>query len=60
LFGSRLNALVLTMRMLRNTPQFKALHERVKAEPSVAAFLASPHGIAFNEDGIFRRYSELV
>jgi glutathione S-transferase len=36
-----------------------ALGERVAARPNVAAYLASPRRIAFNEAGIFRRYPEL-
>jgi glutathione S-transferase len=36
-----------------------ALRDRVAARPGIAAYLASPRRIAFNEDGIFRRYPEL-
>jgi glutathione S-transferase len=36
-----------------------ALHDRVAALPRIAAYLASPRRIAFNEDGIFRHYPEL-
>ncbi|HEY6455885.1 MAG TPA: glutathione S-transferase [Steroidobacteraceae bacterium] len=36
-----------------------ALHERVQERPRIAAYLASPRRIAFNEEGIFRRYPEL-
>jgi glutathione S-transferase len=36
-----------------------ALHERVQERPRIAAYLASPRRIAFNEDGIFRHYPEL-
>lgn len=36
-----------------------ALHDRVAARPRIAAYLASPRRIAFNEDGIFRHYPEL-
>ncbi len=46
-------------RALRKTPNIHALRERVKGAPRVAAYLASPRRIAFNEDGIFRRYPEL-
>ncbi len=46
-------------RALKKTPHVKALHLRVQAAPAVAAYLASPRRIAFNEDGIFRRYPEL-
>ena len=40
-------------------PRCVALHDRVAALPRVAAYLASPRRIAFNNDGIFRRYPEL-
>ena len=46
-------------RALKKTPHVAALHERVKGVPRVAAYLASSRRIAFNEDGIFRRYPEL-
>lgn len=36
-----------------------ALHARVQERPRIAAYLASPRRIAFNEDGIFRHYPEL-
>jgi len=36
-----------------------ALHDKVAARPSVARYLASPRRIPFNEQGIFRHYSEL-
>jgi len=31
----------------------------VAARPKIAAYLASPRRIPFNQDGIFRRYPEL-
>ena len=40
-------------------PKLAALHGTVKAQPAVAEYLASERRIAFNEDGIFRRYPEL-
>jgi glutathione S-transferase len=40
-------------------PRLVALRDRVAALPNVAAYLASPRRIAFNEKGIFRRYPEL-
>jgi glutathione S-transferase len=46
-------------RELAKTPLVMALHDRVAAVPKVAAYLRSPRRIAFNEDGIFRRYAEL-
>ena len=36
-----------------------ALRDRVAARPNIAAYLASPRRLPFNEDGIFRRYPEL-
>ncbi len=36
-----------------------ALHERVQERPRIAAYLASPRRIAFNDEGIFRHYPEL-
>jgi glutathione S-transferase len=35
------------------------LHARVQQRPRIAAYLASPRRIPFNEDGIFRHYPEL-
>lgn len=35
------------------------LRDRVAAHPPVARYLRSPRRLAFNEDGIFRRYPEL-
>jgi glutathione S-transferase len=43
----------------RKYPRLFALHARVQERPRIAAYLASPRRIAFNEDGIFRRYPEL-
>jgi glutathione S-transferase len=40
-------------------PRVVALRDRVASRPGVAAYLASPRRIAFNEDGIFRRYPAL-
>ncbi|MDG3579291.1 glutathione S-transferase [Rhizobium sp. YJ-22] len=36
-----------------------ALHGLVAARPRIAAYLASPRRLAFNENGIFRHYPEL-
>jgi glutathione S-transferase len=36
-----------------------ALHDRVAARPTIAAYLSSSHRIPFNQHGIFRHYSEL-
>jgi glutathione S-transferase len=43
----------------RNWPKLIALHGRVAAHKNIAAYLGSERRIAFNEDGIFRRYPEL-
>src|SRR5205823_2244701 len=43
----------------RNTPGLLDLHDRVAARPGIKAYLASDRRIAFNEDGIFRRYRAL-
>lgn len=40
-------------------PNLARLHASVKARPKLAAYLASPRRLAFNESGIFRRYPEL-
>lgn len=40
-------------------PRLVALHDSVAALPRVAAYLSSRRRIAFNEQGIFRRYPEL-
>lgn len=49
-----------TMKHLRRrTTRLRALGERVAERPRIAAYLASPRRLAFNEDGIFRHYPEL-
>jgi glutathione S-transferase len=40
-------------------PGLAALRASVKARPRIAAYLASPRRLPFNEDGIFRHYPEL-
>jgi len=40
-------------------PELTGLRDRVAARPKIAAYLASPRRIPFNQDGIFRRYPEL-
>ena len=40
-------------------PGLVGLHGRVSARPNIKAYLESPRRIAFNEQGIFRRYREL-
>jgi glutathione S-transferase len=46
-------------RSARRHPRLFALHERVQRRPRIAAYLASPRRIAFNDEGIFRHYLEL-
>lgn len=50
-------------RAMRSAPRrYRKLHSlqaRIEARPRVAAYLASPRRIAFNQDGIFRHYPEL-
>ena len=46
-------------RLARRHPRAMALHGRVAARPRIAAYLASTRRIAFNQQGIFRHYSEL-
>jgi glutathione S-transferase len=43
----------------RGIPGLLDLHDRVAARPNIKAYLASDRRIAFNEDGIFRRYKAL-
>ncbi|GEP11290.1 glutathione S-transferase family protein [Methylobacterium gnaphalii] len=46
-------------RVLAETPRVAALAQKVGRLPRIAAYLASDRRIAFNEQGIFRRYPEL-
>lgn len=46
-------------RLRRKLPLLWALSERVAQRPNIAAYLASPRRLAFNENGIFRHYLEL-
>jgi glutathione S-transferase len=46
-------------RLKRELPLLCALSQHVAQRPRVAAYLASPRRLAFNEDGIFRHYPEL-
>ena len=46
-------------RMTSKLPNLVALRDSVAAVPLVAAYLASPRRISFNEHGIFRHYPEL-
>jgi glutathione S-transferase len=46
-------------RMAPSYPGLIALNERIAARPNIAAYLASPRRIPFNDRGIFRHYPEL-
>lgn len=46
-------------RVSPTVPRLNALRDEVAARPNVAAYLASPRRLPFNENGIFRRYPEL-
>jgi glutathione S-transferase len=46
-------------RIERKCPRLVGLHDKLAARPNIRAYLASDRRIAFNEDGIFRRYPEL-
>ncbi len=49
-----------TMKRLEPSyPHIVALRDRVAARPNIAAYLASPRRIPFNDEGIFRHYPEL-
>ncbi|MDM0046787.1 glutathione S-transferase [Variovorax dokdonensis] len=48
-----------TARALKNAPAVEKLHANVRRRQRVAQYLQSERRIAFNEDGIFRRYPEL-
>ncbi len=53
-------AFPLTMRRLeRNCPHLVELRERVAERPRLRKYLRSKRRIAFNQQGIFRRYPEL-
>jgi glutathione S-transferase len=43
----------------REIPRLVELRDRVAARPNIKAYLESRRRIAFNEQGIFRRYREL-
>jgi glutathione S-transferase len=48
-----------TRKTSRDHPRLFALHARIRERPRIAAYLASPRRIPFNNDGIFRHYPEL-
>jgi glutathione S-transferase len=47
------------VRAARKYPRLLALHSRIQDRPRIAAYLASPRRIPFNNEGIFRHYPEL-
>jgi glutathione S-transferase len=47
------------IRAARKYRRLVALHSRVQERPRIAAYLASPRRIPFNDEGIFRHYAEL-
>ena len=46
-------------RQARRHQRIIALHDRVKERPRIAAYLASPRRLPYDEVGIFRHYNEL-
>ena len=46
-------------RAARKYRRLFALHETVGERPRIAAYLASPRRLAFNNEGVFRHYPEL-
>ena len=46
-------------RALKAAPRVVSLHRMISERPRIKAYLASDRRVAFNEDGIFRRYPEL-
>lgn len=46
-------------RLAPEVPRLMELHLRVASLPRISAYLASERRLAFNEDGIFRRYKAL-
>jgi len=48
-----------TARALTATPAVEKLHANIRRRQRVREYLHSPRRIAFNEEGIFRRYPEL-
>lgn len=49
----------LMRRIAGDYPRLMALHDRIAAEPRIAAYLKSKRRVPFNEEGIFRHYDEL-
>ena len=49
----------MMLRVEKQIPGLVKLHKRVSQRSNIAAYLASPRRVPFNEDGIFRHYPEL-
>jgi glutathione S-transferase len=49
----------LMARLMTEHPKLAALAQRVEKLPRIAAYLASPRRMAFNQHGLFRHYPEL-
>jgi glutathione S-transferase len=49
----------LMRRLNRRYPLLRALRDRVRARPRIAAYLASDRRLPFSTEGIFRHYPEL-
>ena len=47
------------VRLEPQHPRLTNLHDRVIARPRIAAYLASPRRLPFNEQDVFRHYPEL-
>jgi glutathione S-transferase len=47
------------VRLEKTVPHCVAVHEAMARLPNVAAYLASPRRIPFNNEGVFRHYREL-
>ena len=48
-----------TAQLPQTYPHLAVLAERVRARPGIAAYLASPRRLPFNESGVFRHYAAL-
>ena len=46
-------------RLASKIPRLRRLHDAIANEPRIAAYLASPRRLPFNQQGIFRHYPEL-
>jgi glutathione S-transferase len=50
---------VASRKALRACPRLRALHDAVFERPRIKRYLVSGRRVAFNNDDIFRHYSEL-